>query len=177
MKVSKDNPNVQLVYTSISGTNVYAFVDVTTSISAHRGVAAEEAKRFASMNITKQELSRLITAQKVAINTKKDFVEAFAIMQEIEYRLNMVCEEKSLLELAYIFFMIEGEDDELPSLEINQKKQRLANDQMDLKAFFLRSALELAGNFSKKQDANLLTYLEETRDMSKRIYRFISQEP
>lgn len=177
MTVNDKNPNVQLVFESIAGTKVYSFVDINSSISAHRGVAAQEAKRFASMNITKTELTRLISAQKIAINTKRDFVEAFSIIQEIEYRLNMVCEEKSLLELSYIFFMIEGEDDDRPTMDINQKKQQLASEQIDLKAFFLRNALVLADDFSKKQGADLLTYLEETKEIAQRIYRYISQNP
>lgn len=174
MKVNEQNENVSLVFTSAKGTKIFAFKDPLSSISALRGVAAEEAKRFASMNITKQELKMLFNKCKTAVNIKKDFTEVMAIIYDIDYRLDMICEEKSLLELAYIFFMLEGEDDEKPSLDFNLKKQKIVGEQTDLKGFFLRTALKLAETFSEKQEDNLLTYLQETKAMSERINRYFS---
>lgn len=166
MKVSKDNPNIEISYTSLTGKiNVYGLKDITR-ISAFRGVAAEKAKRFAGLNMTETELKKLIDHAINGINQRQpDIAKAVAILHEINLRLQMICEENSLLELAYIYCMLEGEDDEEPTQEWNKKKAELAQAHPDIRAFFLRTALELAGNFSAKPGVDLLSYLEEIKGL------------
>jgi hypothetical protein len=172
MIVNKKNPNVEAVYTTKDGEIIYGFKDIN-EMSPMRGVSALKAKRFASLNLTRDELSRLILKAKVSINTKQDFVEAFAIMQEIEYRNRLICEESTLLDLANIYLMIEGEDMLRPTEEINKKKLKICEENFDVKCFFLQSAVVLMGYFSKKQPKDLLTYLEETQAIAQRIYQYI----
>jgi len=171
-KAIESNPNVQLVFTSAKGTKIYALVDVMT-ISAFRGLAAEKARRFAQMNVSETELKELIGAYKKAVSAEQDFVKANSIIQEIEYRLDFICEENSLLDLAYIYFFLEGEDVEIPSNAFNQKKAEHAKLEFDLRSFFLRSALALTNKFSNSPEKDLLNYLEEIKTISERIYRYI----
>lgn len=167
------NDLTELAYTSLKGTKVYIHKDIT-QISAFRGVAAEKAKRFASMNITSDELHKLVQESIDAVNKKQDFVKAIASMHEINWRLNLICEENSLMDLACLYLMVEGEDVERPSDEWNKKKRELCKGETDLRAFFLREGLALAGKLSSKQGADLLTYLEETTSLVRsRIERLL----
>lgn len=173
MIVSSKNPNTHLVYESLTkGTKIYALKDLST-ISAHRGNHAEKMKRFASMAITETELKRLLDKAISSVNEKQDLVQAMAIMHEIRFRTEMICEENSLLELAYTYLMIEGEDDEMINSEYLKKKKDLVEAEIDLKGFFLRWALALVNNFSQKPDVDLLSYLEETKSQAERILKFI----
>lgn len=171
MVVNDKNPNVEIVVTGPKGIKIYKLKDIT-SISAHRGVAAEKAKRFAGLCLTEDEFKKVIARGIDAVNKRQDLVEAISILSELRFRAEMICEENSLLELAYIYLMIEGEDDERPTHEINKKKAELIEAHPELKGFFLRTALQLANNFSKKPDADLLSYLEETKSLADRMKRF-----
>lgn len=174
MKAEASNEKVQLVFTSAKGTKIYALTDVL-EISAFRGLAAEKAKRFAQMNVSEKELKELIGAYKKAVSVDQDFVKANSIIQEIEYRLEFICEENSLLDLAFIYFFLEGEDVEMPSDAFNKRKSEHAKLEFDLRSFFLRSALALTNKFSNSPEKDLLNYLEEIKVISERIYRYIQQ--
>lgn len=169
-KVNEQNPLLELAFTSAAETKIYALKDFR-QISAFRGVAAEQAKRIASLCLTKEELTELLDQQMNAFN-KQDFAKATAIGFELKFRASMICEETSLLELAYIYLLIEGEDLEKPSEEINKKKAKLITEQSDLKGFFLRRALQLADNFSQKPGTDLLSYLEETKPLLLKLSKF-----
>jgi hypothetical protein len=176
-KLKVPNEHTSLVYTSLKGTRVYAHKDIT-QISAFRGVAAEKAKRFASLCITHDELERLVNVAIEDLNKKQDWTQGMAILHEIRWRLNMITEENSLMDLACIYLMLEGEDIEKPSDEWNKKKRELCKGESDLRSFFLREALGLVGKFSQKQGADLLTYLEETSSLARvRISRFLESKP
>lgn len=173
MKACKDNPNLEVVFNNDKGTLIYSFKDVSM-ISAYRGVSAEKAKRFAGMAITKEELGRLLGKALSGLNSKQpDIGQLISIVHEVNWRLQHICEENSLLELAYIYLLLEGEDDEHPSDEWNKKKAELVKQNLDIRGFFLRTALQLASSFSQKPGVDLLTYLEETKGaIQTRMARF-----
>src|SRR5690606_41243114 len=105
---------------------------------------------------------------------RSDLAGAIACLHEINWRLETICEENSLLELAYIYCMLEGEDDEQPTQEWQKKKSELVKSEVDLKAFFLRMALDLVNNFSAKPGVDLLTYLEKVKEvLEPRMSRFL----
>lgn len=170
-KVNAKNDLVQVVFESLKGTKIYAHKNLT-EISAFRGVTAEKNKRFASLCLTEEELLMLLDEQLTAFN-KQDFAKAAAIGHELKFRASMICEENSLLELAYIYLMIEGEDLEKPTQEYNKKKTALMEVEHDLKRFFLQRALELVNYFSAKQGTDLLSYLEETKGLMIKLNKFI----
>lgn len=175
MTVNKSNPSVEVAYKSIDGTVIYTLKD-RTKISAFRGVAAEKAKRFASLCITETELNKLLDTAIEAVNKRQDIVTAIAILSELKFRNSMICEENSLLELAYIFLMLEGEDVDHPSPEFNRKKADLISKEPDLHAFFLQQALSLVDGFSQKPGADLLAYLQETKGLIEKMSRHISPQ-
>ncbi len=171
--VNEDNTKVKLVFTSLKGTKIFTLVDIT-EISAFRGVAAETAQRYAKMNVTEKELKALISSYKANVNNQ-DLVKAHSIIQEIDYRLEMICETNSLFDLAAIYFFIEGEDADMPNEIINAKKKELFDAEPDLKAFFLLASMSLTKRFSEQQGKDLLSYLEETKHLAERIYRYIAK--
>lgn len=171
MKVSSKNEAVELVFTSSKGTKIYTHKDLK-EISAFRGITAEQNKRFASMCITKDSLIGLLDLAMEAVNKRQNFVEALSIIHELRWRANTICEENSLLELAYIYLMIEGEDLERLTPDYIKKKTVLVEAELDLKRFFLQEALRLVDNFSMKQGVDSLTYLEETKNLLLKMSRF-----
>lgn len=171
---SKNNPLLRLAFESSKGTIIYCHTDPLT-ISVQRGLAAEKARRFAEMNLTEKELKALIKEYKKSVNDL-DIVRAHSIIQEMEYRSELICEENSLFDLSKLYYFIEGEDIETLTDDIAKKKKDIFNAEMDIRAFFLAAAISLTQKFSKKHESDLLTYLEETKMMSARLYRFIKAE-
>lgn len=170
---SKDK-RLSLVYTSAKGIKFYSFTD-PLQISAVRGVAAEKAKRFIDMNITERSLKAMIKEFKNMV-ANQQLVEAFSIIQEIDYRLQFICEENSILDLVCLFYFLEDEDPDVPSEIDNKEKHRIFTEDVQCKAFFLRIGLMLATKFSGKPEGDLLSYLEENQVMSARINRYIKLE-
>lgn len=171
---NEKNPNVKVVYTSIKGTKIYSLAD-PLNISAQRGISAEKAKRFADMNLSESEMKSLIKEYKRSINIDQDFVRANSIVQEIEYRLEFICEENSIYDLAALYFLVEGEDLQQPSEGHNKTKREHYNNEADVRAFFLQNGLHLINKSSQLPEGDLLTYLEKVRAISERIYRYIAR--
>ncbi len=171
---NQKNPNVKVAYTSAKGTNIYCLTD-PLNISAQRGISAEKAKRFADMNLTEKEMKALIKEYKRSINIDQDFVRANSIVQEMEYRLDFICEENSIFDLAALYFFVEGEDVDAPNDTFNAQKKEIYKAEHDVRAFFLRNGLNLTNKSSELRDEDLLTYLEKIKTLSQRIYRYIVQ--
>lgn len=171
---NSSNPDVKPVFTSADKTVFYSLID-PLMISAERGVAAEESRRYAEMALSKKEMKALIGAMKEAINKDQDFVKAFAIIQEIEFRMHHIVEENSLFDLACLYFYIEGENIQTPSESFNNKKRELFKSDPTVRSFFLPIALNLIKEFSANQEKDLLIYLEEMKNQTKRIFRYISE--
>lgn len=148
-------------------------------ISPIRGVAAERASRFVNMMITEKNLRDLIKEIKTEAG-KGDLVKAFSIVQEIEYRLDFICEENSVLELACIYYMLQDENPETFNSAFTEKKMKIFNENEKAKNFFLLIGLSLTEQFSKLPEEDLSTslqkkmeYLKEMQIYAERIFRYI----
>ena len=172
MIADNSNPNIKEVFKTKSGVKFFAHIDPLV-ISAERGVAAEEARRYAEMCLSKKEMKALIAEYKKGVNNQ-DIVYSNSIIQEMEYRLNYIIEENSLFDLACLYFFIEGEDIKTPTEAFNNKKRELFKSDADVRAFFLPIAFDLMNESSKNQGEDLLIYLEEMKNQVKRINRYIS---
>jgi hypothetical protein len=168
------NPNLSFVYEAKNGAKFYSLVDPFT-ISAIRGISAEKAKRFLDMNITERSLKELLKECKKAAG-ENDIVKSFSIVQEIEYRLNFISEESSILDLVCIYFFLEDEDPETPSEAFNKKKHAIFESDPQCKGFFLQIGIIICKKFSPKQEENMSDYLAENKIMSERIRRYIAEE-
>lgn len=166
------NPNLNLAYED-GGVKFYAHIN-PLEISPIRGVAAERASRFVNMMITENNLRTLIKEIKTAAG-QSDIVKAFSIVQEIEYRLDFICEENSVLELACIYYMLEDENPHTFNSAFTEKKMKIFNDNENARSFFLHIGLSLIDKFSKLPEIDLRTYLAQNQIHAERIYRFISR--
>lgn len=167
------NPELVVATTSADGKHKFYAYKNPLKVSALRGIAAEQAKRFAAMCITKDTAFQLIKEMKKAVNAEQDFVKAFAMMQEFEFRLEMICEESSILELVKLYYFLEDEHPDIPSEEHNKRKSEIIKDHPELKAFFLEIGIILLDRFSMKSDEDVLLYLERTRNIAQRIQNYL----
>ena len=123
------------IYTDKNGVSWYEYNNPLT-IPAKRAISAEVATRFADMNLTRFQLIRLIQEMKRNANEGK-IVDLFHLLAEVEFRINYLGEEETLLELATIYFVIDGED-ETGMDEMSKKKKRdlLKSDEEALSFFW-----------------------------------------
>lgn len=97
------------IFLDKEGRNWYEFENAMT-IPAKRAIAAEVATRMQEMNLTKETFLELLGKMKEHAD-KGQIVDLFAILNEIEFRLNFIAEEDTLINLAASYFVIEGEDE------------------------------------------------------------------
>jgi hypothetical protein len=138
-------------------------------LPAKRGVLAMKAKRFAEMKIDEESLKGLMQKVKTAVNTNQDFVEAMGWWQQIEFRLNMICEEKSILDLVSLYYYLEDESPDEPSKEANERKRKIFDEHPIVKGFFLRIGINMMNNFSMQHDEAVLSYLAETKKVTDQL--------
>lgn len=172
--MNSQNTNLEVVYTTEKGVKFYAFKD-PLAIGAIRGLSAEKARRFVDMNITERSLKELVKHIKKVAGAG-DLVEAFAGIQEIDYRLNFISEESSVLDLACIYFFLEDEDPEIPTDAKNREKHAIFETDLKAKGFFLKIGIAITNKFSKQLEQDLPDYFEKNRAMSERIRRYIVEE-
>jgi hypothetical protein len=108
------------VYVDKDGRKWYEFEN-PLMIPAKRAIAAEVATKMQEMNLTKDALLQLMAKMKEYANQGK-IVDLFSVLHEIEFRLNFIAEEETLINLAACYFVIEGEDEtEFSEVEKNNK--------------------------------------------------------
>lgn len=146
------------IYTDKNGVSWYEYNNPLT-IPAKRAISAEVATRFADMNLTRFQMIRLIQEMKRNANEGK-IVDLFHLLAEVEFRINYLGEEETLLELATIYFVIDGED-ETGMDEMSKKKKRdlLKSDEEAL-SFFLERAWKLTTKFSESSEYAIAEYLK-----------------
>lgn len=140
-----------------------------TLLPAQRFVPAMRAKRFVDLKLTEETLQEIIKKIKHAVNVEKDFLTAFGWWCDVELRLNMICEEDSILELVKLYYYLPDEDPEYPTAEANKKKSEIFERYPDCKGFFLRIGISMMDSFGMKHEEEVLSYLEETRKVADRI--------
>ena len=165
-KRNKQQPNnepkiaIKHVYTDKSGLKWFEYENMLT-IPAKRAIAAEIATRFADMNLTKEQLIRLFNEMKKNAN-EGNIVQLFHLMGEIEFRLNYIGEETTLLELASCYFLIQGEDETGFDEKYRQIKLDKFKTDSDCHDFFLQRAFEFTINYSNSSGTDILAYLKQT---------------
>lgn len=159
------------IYTDKFGNDWFEYVNNLT-IPARRTINAEIATRFAEMNLTKSELKILIDAMKRNANTG-NIVELFSILSEIEFRLNFIGEEKTLMELAVCYFVMDGEDETQFTDEWQNKKRDILNSDSDAKDFFLQKAFERTIQFGTTSETAIIDYLRKAKAENERLNHYL----
>lgn len=160
------------IYTDKDGRDWYEFAE-KMNVPAKRAIAAEVATRFADMNLTKPKLQELIDKMKEHAENGK-IVDLFAILSEIEFRLQFIGEEETLIEFASIYFLLPGEPaDDLKESWTNKKKEILKDDP-EARSFFLSRAYLIITNYSQLSGDDFQKYLKATAEHAGRLNRFLS---
>jgi transcription-repair coupling factor (superfamily II helicase) len=169
IKAPETKHETRKIFQDKFGNNWFEYTD-KTNIPATRALAAEVATRFADMNITKERMKGLISKMKEFANSG-DVVSLFAVLSEIEFRLDFVGEEETLIELISIYYLIDGESEDLvPSFQ--DKKKAAIKDDTEARAFFLSRVFQLITNYSALSEADFLKYLKANQAAAERLLRF-----
>lgn len=169
------NPEMVEVHTDAKGNKWYQHTNVL-DLSPARGVAASKADRFVSLRITESNLLALLDKAIDGVNNAKpDFVQMAAIVHEIRRRIELMCEEKSLLELSSIYYFLQDEDPRFPSMHHNTLKRDIWEQDEMCRSFFLHMSLALTKQFSNISEEDLLKFLmnSQAKEMAERIYQFL----
>ena len=170
------NPNLKLVHTDFIGNKWYCLNNLL-DISPSRGLSAARADRYASLKISEPELKALLNKAIEGLNSNApDIVQAIAILHELKFRTEFLCEENSILDLSAIYYFLEDENPDYPSEIHNQRKREIwAKDEV-CRGFFLHMGLALTKQFSTIAEEDLLKFLKESLTVAERIYQFIPRE-
>ncbi len=141
--------------------NFYMFKN-PLNLPAARAIAGEVAMRQAECNMDRETILAFIASMMEAAK-KGEVVKMFADLQNMEERVNYACEEETLLSLACVYFLIEGEDPFKMNSKIQEKKKELIRSDENARAFFLTSAYNLTSEFSDMSAADILNYLKEQK--------------
>ncbi len=159
------------VFTDSEGFKWYEFMNPLT-MSAKRAIAAEVATRFSEMNLTKDQMLILIESMKRNANNG-NIVELFNILAELEFRLNYIGEQETLIELATCYFVIQGEDEsEFSEIWKQKKKDKLTSDPK-LQDFFLQKAFMFTIKSSEISVQDIQDFLKTTLPAKERFNRLL----
>jgi hypothetical protein len=164
---------MQQVFIDKNGNNWYKYENNLT-MPAKRAISAEVATRFADMNLTKPILKKLIEKMKEFANSG-NVVDMFYLLSEIEFRLEYLGEEKTLIELSVCYFCIDGEDETDFSEVWSKKKREILDNDLEARAFFLNMAYRLTINYSNTSEVDILEYLKLNKVEDERIYHIIQE--
>lgn len=159
------------VYTANDGTKWFEYKNPLT-IPARRAISAEVATRFAEMNMNKQHLETLIDGMKKHANNG-NIVELFNILAEMEFRLEYIGEEKTLLELASCYFVIDGENENDFNDVWKLRKMEMFENDGQLKDFFLHRAFVLTTKYSELSETDIHDYLKMNGPANERFKRVL----
>jgi len=159
------------IFTDSLGRNWYEFQSAVT-IPAKRAIAAEVATKFQEMNISKESLLELMGKMKEHANNGK-IVDLFVILNEIEFRLNFIGEEETLINLAAAYFVLEGEDETDFSEVERVKKVEYIKENKEAFNFFVQRAFEFTMNYSEMSEIDIQEYLLQNAQNAERIKKYL----
>lgn len=159
------------IFTGKDGVKWYQF-DNALGMPAKRAIAAEVATRMQEMNLTKEKLLGMMKVMKDQAN-KGNIVELFHTLNEIEFRLNFIAEEETLIELAACYFVMEGEDETEFSEIYRKKKIEYIKSNPDAFNFFVQRAFEYTTIYSEISEGDIHEYLTLNARNAQRIAEFL----
>lgn len=159
------------IYTDTTGVNWYRYEN-EVSLPGPRAIQAEIATRMAEMNLTKKELKSLIGYMKTEGN-KGNFVDVFAVINELEFRLDFISEENTLLDLALVYFSIDGENETIVDRAANERKKQIFETDPAARDFFLVRSFRYTTAFSNISEedihVSLLNQMNENKATGQKL--------
>jgi hypothetical protein len=137
-----------------------------------RAIAAEVATRFVEMNMTKDQLKTMVEAMKKSANAG-NIVEMFHLLAEIEWRLEFIGEEQTLMELAACYYVLKGEDErEFNDVFKQRKIDKMKNNPL-VRDFFVQRALTSTIKFSELSSNDIQEFLKVSAQENERFTRIL----
>ncbi len=171
-----NSKNIKLkeVYCDALGNKWYCLTNIL-EISPARGLSAARADRYVGLKISEHNLSQLLNVAIDGLNKEQNISQMIAIVHELKWRQEMLCEENSILDLAGIYYFLQDENPDFPSEAHNQKKREIWSKDEICRGFFLSMGLALTKRFSNTPEEDLLKFLnqEMTKELGQKIYKFI----
>lgn len=165
------------IYTDKFGNDWFQYENPLT-IPAKRAIAAEVATRYAEMKLTRDELKLLMGHMK-ELGNKGNFVDVFALINEIEFRVDQVAEENTLLELAMCYFLLDGEDETDIDKQANARKMEIWSTDDDARGFFLEKSFQSTIQFSNMLEQDIPDFLtkalKESRVEGQKLNQILRQ--
>ena len=159
------------IYTDKFGNDWFEYSNNLT-MPVKRTINAEISTRFAEFNLTKSELQHLINEMKKRANDG-NIVELFSILNEIEFRMNYIGEEKTLTELALCYFVCGNEDETQFSDDDQNKKREILKADSDAKDFFLQKAFEHTIQFSNMSGKDINEFLQKVKTEGEKLNQYL----
>jgi len=97
----------------------------------------------------------------------------FAILHEIEFRLNFIGEEETLINLAAAYFVLEGEDETEFSEVDRVKKVEYIKQDKEAFNFFVQRAFEFTTNYSQMSEIDIQEYLLQNAQNAERLKKYL----
>lgn len=164
---------VNEIYRDSFGNRWYEYVH-PLQLPAKRAIAAEVATRFAEMNLTKANMLFLMEEMKKKAN-EGNIVELFQLLAEIEFRLNFLGEEETLLELACCYFLLNDEDEMNFSETHKTQKREILKKDGEAKDFFIQGAFKYTTIYSDMSELDILDYLNQNAPNARRLEDFMPE--
>ncbi len=166
--------NLRTVYKDKFG-NTWKEFENNLDLPASRAIAAEIAAKHAEFNIDAELLKEMIATIKNDLNQGK-IVDAFHLFEEIEIRLEMIGEEKTLLDLCCCYYLLNDEEPNSSGQSTRKEKLEILDNDFAARSFFLQRSFEFTKNFSNILEEDILKFLKEQRPVANRLQDLISKK-
>lgn len=159
------------IFTDDDGDDWFEYTN-PMSMPSKRAIAAEVATRFAEMNMTKDQLKTMVEAMKRSAN-QGNIVEMFHLLAEIEWRLEFIGEEQTMVELAACYYVLNGEDETEFNDVFKQRRIVKLNTNPVARDFFVERALMSTIKFSELSSGDIQDYLNMSARENERFSRIL----
>ena len=149
--------DITRVYTDKHGNNFYVHND-PLSVSLERVQIIEEKLKATTYNFSKEALITRFEEIEKAVEAS-DADRVMQLCADAKFRISELAEEKTLLDLACVFFLIDGENPYTANPLTFQRKRELAANDDDLRAFFLQTAWDTFKASANSANFGILKYL------------------
>lgn len=168
-KKAKAAPPRQLkpVRVDTDGRTHYVF-KYPTDMPISRAVAAEHALRMAEIGMNKARLQDIVAEMTRLMQQEGNAIKIAALLYEIEVGLTSVAEEETLLQVAAVLTLEEGEPTEYDPIWANGKIAKWRRSPAD-RDFFLQQAWVSTRQFKELSGIDILSYLKMTEPARKRL--------
>lgn len=160
-RYEKDHPELVHLHTDSLGNKWYEFSN-PMQMSGLRGFEMEIAQKQADLNMDRPTLYGFIEKIESELDRGK-FSRAAHLFGLMKERLDYLCEEKTLLVVAKVFFLLEGEDPARITEEYSRRKDEIFEKDPETRDFFLLAAFRITRSFSELSEEDILSYLASQR--------------